>query len=123
MNEINTIFYFPASLTFEEYTTKLNQGEIAARTIVFADAQKAIYKGGKKYGGWTKQEFYHEMEEYESYDDSWINDEIAAIKADILGAEGRIDGLDVIIGQINARLEGDLADVDESIKDKVEALF
>jgi hypothetical protein len=46
---INTIFYYPDSLTFEEYQSKLGT-DIAARTIVFADAQKAIYKGGKQFG-------------------------------------------------------------------------
>lgn len=46
---INTIFYYPDSLTFEEYQSKVGT-DIAARTIVFADAQKAIYKGGKQFG-------------------------------------------------------------------------
>lgn len=46
---INTIFYYPDSLTFEEYQSKVGT-DIADRTIVFADAQKAIYKGGKQYG-------------------------------------------------------------------------
>ena len=46
---INTIFYYPESMTFEEYQSKVGT-DIAARTIVFADAQKAIYKGGKQFG-------------------------------------------------------------------------
>lgn len=47
---INTIFYYPSSLTFSEYINMLNGGEISGRTIVFAADQKAIYKGGKQYG-------------------------------------------------------------------------
>lgn len=48
---INTIFYFPESLTFEEYTNKLAANEIADKTIVFAKAQKSIYMGGECYTG------------------------------------------------------------------------
>ena len=46
---INTIFYYPQTLTFEEYLNQLGS-EIAARTIVFAKDQKSIYMGGKKFG-------------------------------------------------------------------------
>jgi len=46
MNNINTIFYYADSLTFSDYITMLQSGEITYRTIVFATAQKAIYKGG-----------------------------------------------------------------------------
>ena len=48
---INTIFYYPTSLTFEQYQNRLSDpGEdgISNRTIVFAHDQKAIYKGGVK---------------------------------------------------------------------------
>lgn len=50
MNNINTIFYYADSLTFSDYITMLQSGEITYRTIVFATAQKAIYKGGVQYG-------------------------------------------------------------------------
>lgn len=46
MNNINTIFYYTESLSFSDYITMLQSGEITYRTIVFAQAQKAIYKGG-----------------------------------------------------------------------------
>jgi len=50
---INTIFYFPESLTFNEYTNKLDKDTddgISKRTIVFAEEQGRIYKNGKIYG-------------------------------------------------------------------------
>lgn len=50
MNNINTIFYYAESLSFSDYITMLQSGEITYRTIVFAQAQKAIYKGGVQYG-------------------------------------------------------------------------
>jgi len=46
---INTIFYYVDSLSFEDYLSKLNSGELLERTIVFAATQKAIYKGRVKY--------------------------------------------------------------------------
>ena len=120
---IETIFYFPASLTFDEYTTKLSNGELADRTIVFADAQKAIYKGGKKYGGWNTQEFHEHMAEYENYDDSWINDELDKIKQDISDSTDRIDGLNDLITGINNRLNDDINGIGKDIQDKIEELF
>lgn len=123
MDRIETIFYFPPSLTFDEYTTKLNNGELADRTIVFADAQSAIYKGGKKYGGWSNQEFHEHMEEYENYDDSWINDEFNKIKQDILDSTDRIDGLNDLITGINNRLNDDINGIGKDIQDKIEDMF
>ena len=46
---INTIFYFPSSLSFEEYLELYNAGEIADYTIVFAQHQRAVYKNGVQY--------------------------------------------------------------------------
>ena len=46
---INTIFYFPESLTFEEYRNLFDSGQIYKNTIVFAKAQKSIYMGGDNY--------------------------------------------------------------------------
>ena len=48
---INTIFYFPESLTFEDYTNLFTSGEISKNTIVFAKEQRAIYMGGDNYTG------------------------------------------------------------------------
>jgi len=53
---IDTIFYFVDSLNFDEYQSRLSSGDIADRTIVFAEAQKAIYKDGVNYGNLTKDE-------------------------------------------------------------------
>lgn len=50
---INTIFYFPESLTFDQYTNLLDSDTdegIARRTIVFARQQGKIYNNGKSYG-------------------------------------------------------------------------
>ena len=50
---INTIFYFPESLTFNEYINKLDKNTddgISKRTIVFAEEQGRIYKNGQIYG-------------------------------------------------------------------------
>lgn len=118
---INTIFYFPESLTFEDYVSKLASGDIASRTIVFADAQKAIYNRGKKYGGVSSSEFHDMVDSL--YDDSWIKDEIDGIKRDILLASGRIDSLNTLIGSINTRLEGKIESLDQDIQNKIEALF
>lgn len=60
---INTIFYYPDSLTFEEYQSRLNNNDIAARTIVFADAQKAIYKGGKQFGATSLSDLKTQIEQ------------------------------------------------------------
>ena len=47
---INTIFYFAPDLSLTDYQALVDQDNgIAARTIVFASAQKAIYKGGQQY--------------------------------------------------------------------------
>ena len=118
---INTIFYYPDSLTFDEYQEQLQAGNISARTIVFANNQKAIYKGGVKYGGWSVQEFHDAVESL--YDDSWIKDEIDGIKNDIIAANGRIDGLNTLVGQINSRLNGQIESLDNDIKAKIQQLF
>jgi hypothetical protein len=36
-NTIETIFYYPKSLEFEDYYRQYNNGTIAPRTIVFAE--------------------------------------------------------------------------------------
>lgn len=59
---INTIFYYPDSLTFEEYQSKLGT-DIAAHTIVFADAQKAIYKGGKQFGATSLTDLKNQIQQ------------------------------------------------------------
>lgn len=118
---INTIFYFIGSLSFEDYVTKLANGEISKRTIVFADEQKAIYKNGIKFGGTTYQEF-HEMID-QAYDDSWISDEINGIKGDISDARERLRGLDIMLDSLSGRLDGEINSLDSNIKNKIEQLF
>lgn len=118
---INTIFYFPESLTFEDYVSKLASGDIASRTIVFADAQKAIYNRGKKYGGLSTSEFHDMVDSL--YDDSWIKDEIDAIKSDILLSSGRIDDLNTRIATINSNLNTTIGQLDTRINTNVAALL
>lgn len=56
-DQIKTIFYFVDDLPYDEnpedednsYLTMLRRGKISQRTIVFADKQRAIYKGGLQY--------------------------------------------------------------------------
>lgn len=50
---IDTIFYFAP--TYNEYQENLNQ--IASRTIVFVGDQRAIYKGGLRYGLMSEEDF------------------------------------------------------------------
>lgn len=119
--DINTIFYFPSSLTFDEYSNKLDQGEISERTIVFADAQKSIYKGGKKYGGTSLQEFHDLIDTL--YDDSWISDEITNIKADIIQAVARMDQFNTLVTNIGNTLDQEIEDRDANIQNKVEQLM
>lgn len=118
---INTIFYFPSSLTFQDYTTMLNNGEIAERTVVFADAQKAIYKGGKKYGGLSDQEFHDLIDSLEH--DSWISDEISSVKGDIQSVNTRINSVNSSVADVNNRLTSAISSRDSDITSKVENLF
>ena len=119
--DINTIFYFPSSLTFDEYSNKLDQGEISERTIVFADAQKAIYKGGKKYGGTSVQEFHNLIDTL--YDDSWISDEINGIKGDVLQSIARLDQFNTLVNNVSSRLDTEIQERDNNIQAKVEELM
>lgn len=99
----------------------LNNGEIAERTVVFADAQKAIYKGGKKYGGLSDQEFHNLIDSLEH--DSWISDEISSVKGDIQSANTRIDSVNSSVSDVNNRLTSAISSRDSDITSKVESLF
>lgn len=80
MNEnINTIFYFPSTLTFEQYQNKLQSQEITPRTIVFAAAQNAIYMGGIEYGAVVPQSKVVPFVEPYQYDDSNLREQLAAL--------------------------------------------
>ncbi len=102
---INTIFYFVP--TFAEYQTYLNNGDIAARTIVFVADQRAIYKNGIRYGGYNSQEFndaVNDLIHQNEYDDSEIRAWVARIEGSINTANGLIDQLnDDIDDIINAK--------------------
>lgn len=116
--DINTIFYFPSSLTFEEYSYKLNQGEISERTIVFADAQKSIYKGGKRYGSITMQEF-HDLADT-LHGNSWISDELTTVRENILDSATLLNRFyDTLTNTIH-RLDHEIETRDENIQTKVE---
>ena len=119
--DINTIFYFPSSLTFEEYSYKLNQGEISERTIVFADAQKSIYKGGKRYGSITMQEF-HDLADT-LHGNSWISDELTTVRENILDSIARLNRFYDTLTDTMHRLDHEIETRDENIQTKVEQLM
>lgn len=102
---INTIFYFVP--TFAEYQNYLNNGDIAARTIVFVADQRAIYKNGIRYGGYNSQELNDtimDLINQNEYDDSEIRTWVARIEGSINTANGLIDQLnDDIDDIINAK--------------------
>ena len=107
---INTIFYFVP--TFAEYQTYLNNGDIAARTIVFVADQRAIYKNGVRYGGYNSQEFNDAVTDLinqNEYDDSEIRAWVARIEGSINTANGLIDQLnddiDDIINKKHAEIQ------------------
>lgn len=111
--DINTIFYFPNSLTFEEYTEMLAGGDIAPRTIVFADAQKSIYKDGKKYGDISEQKFRDLLDAVEN--DSWISDELDGVKGDIINNRNALNNLDNLIDQSIQGIQSDITDANQRI--------
>ena len=107
--DINTIFYFPNSLTFEEYTEMLAGGDIAPRTIVFADTQKSIYKDGKKYGDISEQKFRDLLDAVKN--DSWISDELDGVKGDIIRNRDALNNLDNLTDQSIQGIQSDIADL------------
>lgn len=112
MNEINTIFYFAHSLTFEAYLDQLNE-TISPRTIVFAAAQNAIYMGGVEYGAVTK---LPENNPYPPYDDSEIVGDIAEL-------ERAVTSLSSTATSEAARLSDLLNTLNTTIQNRVETLF
>lgn len=121
MDTINTIFYFPESLTFEDYSNKLNRGEISGRTIVLANEQKAIYKNGKKYGGLDEQELRAFIDSLSG--NSWISDEIDGAKGDITRISELEAQLRDLINQTKSRLDDEIENKDSDIQQKVEELM
>lgn len=111
--DINTIFYFPNSLTFEEYTEMLAGGDIAPRTIVFADAQKSIYKDGKKYGDISEQKFRDLLDAVEN--NSWISDELDGVKGDIIRNRDALNNLDNLIDQSIQGIQSDITEANQRI--------
>ena len=111
--DINTIFYFPNSLTFEEYTEMLAGGDIAPRTIVFADAQKSIYKDGKKYGDISEQKFRDLLDAVKN--NSWISDELDGVKGDIIRNRDTLINLDNLIDQQIQGIQSDITDANQRI--------
>ena len=115
---INTIFYFVDSLSFNDYTSQIRSGDISKKTIVFVDDTRSIFMGGKSY----------------SYNDSALLDEINHIQETISTLR---ENIEETISEINTdvqevselaqaqkdRLDTLLADLDDSIKDRIEQLF
>lgn len=115
---INTIFYFVDSLSFNDYISQIRSGDISKKTIVFVDNTRSIFMGGKSY----------------SYSDSSLRDEINHIQETITTLR---ENIEETISEINTdvqevselaqaqkdRLDTLLADLDDSIKDRIEQLF
>lgn len=115
---INTIFYFVDSLSFNDYTSQIRSGDISKKTIVFVDDTRSIFMGGKSY----------------SHSDSALRDEINHIQETITTLR---ENIEETISEINTdvqevselaqaqkdRLDTLLADLDDSIKDRIEQLF
>jgi hypothetical protein len=99
----------------------LSSHQIADRTIVFAHDQKAIYKGGKKYGGLSDKEFHDLADTLDT--NSWIADELASIKGDIQTANGVISTLNGSIQGISYNLNQAIDNRDAAIKTKMQSLF
>lgn len=88
---INTIFYFPDNLSFEDYKDQLHSGEIADHTIVFSSGSKSIYKGGVQFGSMSYQDLATTINQI--FEDRYVNLPIAT--ETLLGAIKVGSGLDV----------------------------
>lgn len=89
---INTIFYFPESLTFDQYLDALNSNTddgIASRTIVFAKQQGKIYNNGKIYG--TTYSDVQNLIKQNRYDDKEVRAAIEQLKRDLQSESEAID--------------------------------
>ena len=81
---INTIFYFPDSLTFDQYLNKLDQNSddgIASRTIVLAKQQGKIYNNGRVYG--TNVSDVQQLIEQNEYDDQYVTEAIETLQRNL----------------------------------------
>lgn len=89
---INTIFYFPESLTFDQYLDALNSNTddgIASRTIVFAKQQGKIYNNGKIYG--TTYSDVQNLIEQNRYNDEYVREAISNLERDLQENSDAID--------------------------------
>ena len=89
---INTIFYFPESLTFNEYINKLDKDTedgISKRTIVFAEEQGRIYKNGQIYG--TNTYDVQNLIEQNRYNDEYVRAAIEQLEHDLQDESNAID--------------------------------
>lgn len=89
---INTIFYFPESLTFNEYINKLDKNTddgISKRTIVFAEEQGRIYKNGQIYG--TNTYDVQNLIEQNKYNDEYVRAAIEQLEHDLQDESDAID--------------------------------
>ena len=102
---INTIFYFPESLTFDQYLDALNSNTddgIASRTIVFAKQQGKIYNNGKIYG--TTYSDVQNLIEQNRYNDEYVREAISNLERDLQENSDAIDLQDQQYLAINQRL-------------------
>lgn len=112
---INTIFYFaPDSFDEQAYRNGLDsENGVSSRTIVFSPSQKAIYKGGVRYGSMSIEDMKEYITQILQQDPTIINNgsdyDDSAIRALINAERDRINQL--------------LANMDQSIINKMNQLF
>lgn len=127
---IDTIFYFPDSLTYSDYLSKLNSDApdgIAPHVIVFAGQQKAIYLKGLKFS--TSSQDIQAVVDQSRYDDTYIREQIQSILTDVARAKTDMDAINSRIDGIHQYEQSQIEDIangaiekSQYIKDKLNEL-
>lgn len=117
---INTIFYFPESLTFDQYIDLLDSNTdegIARRTIVFAKQQGKIYNNGKLYGT-TASDVQSLIDETKEYLEGLIDD----TKVDFNSLIERINtSLDEVRNDLDNVLSRESDGINQMIEDVIDS--
>lgn len=127
---IDTIFYFPDSLTYNDYLSKLNSDAsdgIAPHVIVFAGQQKAIYLKGLRFS--TNSSDIQSVVDQSRYDDTYIKGQIRSILSDVAQAQADMTAINKRINDIHQYEQSQIEDIasgviekSQYIKDKIAEL-
>ena len=127
---IDTIFYFPDSLTYNDYLSKLNSDAsdgIAPHVIVFAGQQKAIYLKGLRFS--TNSSDIQSVVDQSRYDDTYIKGQIQSILSDVAQAQADMQDINTRINGIHQYEQSQIEDIangaiakSQYIKDKIAEL-